>query len=283
MDADNETSRVEVLDLRSQLAADRAWLRQKGIAKLIYRDTMGALARVDVLGIREEGIRLREFVDKKHWPAIEETLEPGWAARSRDMLDRRIVPCFGDRKLTQICREAIETWYANRCGEVSSTTANKELARFKHLLARAVTWGYVKDDPSRRIRRAKEGPGRIRYLSPVERDLLLNGKDITVTATDGRTWVVRRQPNPALRLYIICALQTGARRSELVRLRWSGVDMRARMITFSKTKNKHAQSAPMTAPLHAALAALPRPLSSEAHVLPEREPKVITRAPLLAS
>src|SRR5262245_53380475 len=63
MDADNETSRVEVLDLRSQLAADRAWLRQKGIAKLIYRDTMGALARGDVLGIREEGIRLREFVD----------------------------------------------------------------------------------------------------------------------------------------------------------------------------------------------------------------------------
>ena len=34
----------------------------------------------------------------------------------------------------------------------------------------------------------------------------------------------------------------------------------------------------MTETLHAVLASLPRPLSPEAHVLPEREPKVISRA-----
>ena len=194
------------------------------------------------------------------------------------MLDRRILPAFGDRKLTQIRREMIETWYAERLGEVSATTANKELTRLKHLLARAADWGYLRDDPARRIKRAKESPGRIRYLSPEERDLLLNGKDITVTSTDGRTWAARRQPNPVLRLYILVALQTGARRSELVRLTWAGVDMRARTITFTKTKNRHARSVPMTETLHAALAALPRPLSPEAPVLPERNPKVITRA-----
>jgi len=194
------------------------------------------------------------------------------------MLDRRILPFFGDLKLTQIRREAIETWYAERLSEVSATTANKELVRFKHLLGRAVDWGYLRDDPTRRIRRAKESPGRVRYLLPEERDLLLNGTDVTVTSTDGRKWVAHRQANPTLRLYVLFALQTGARRSELVRLQWSGVDMRARTVTFSKTKNRHSRSVPMTETLHAALAALPRPLSPEAPVLPERDPKVITRA-----
>src|SRR5262249_23794832 len=167
------------------------------------------------------------------------TLEAHWANRSRDLLDRRILPFFGDLKLTQLRREAIESWYAARLGEVKVTTANKELTRLKHCLARAVEWGYLRDDPARRIKRAKEGAGRVRYLSPEERDLLLNGKDIIVTSTDGRTWVARRRPHPVLRLYIVFALSTGARRAELIRLRWSGVDMKRRMITFTETKNRH--------------------------------------------
>jgi integrase len=247
-------------------------------AKLVYRDLMGAMARGDVVGVRDEGLRLNAFTEKRYWPAVKGTLEPGWAERSRAILDSRILPHFGELKLVQIRREMIETWFTERLGQVSATTANKELARLKHLLGRAVAWGYLKAHPAHLIKRAKESPGRIRYLSPEERDLLLNGTDVTIMSTDGRTWRGRREPHPALRLYILAALHTGARRSELTRLRWADVDMRARTIRFHFTKNGHARSVPMTATLHAALAALPRPLSPEAPVLPEREPKVLSRA-----
>jgi integrase len=77
---------------------------------------------------------------------------------------------------------------------------------------------------------------------------------------------------------MLAALHTEARRSELMRLRWADVDMRTRTITFRHTKNGYARSVPMTDTLREVFAALPRPLSPEPPVLPECEPKVISRA-----
>jgi len=168
--------------------------------------------------------------------------------------DRILLPRFGDSALSGMRRESIETWYAERLGQVSATTANNELARLKHLLGRAETWGYLKSNPARSIRRSREAPGRTRYLSR-----LLNGHEATIMSSNGRTWAARREPNPALRLYVMAALQTGGRRGELVRLRWSDVDMRARTITFRHTKNGHARSVPMTYTMWSALATPPAP------------------------
>jgi integrase len=181
-------------------------------------------------------------------------------------------------KLVKLRREEIERWQAERREAVTGSTANKELMRLGHVLNRAVAWGYIRANPARGIKRAKEAPGRVRYLSPEERDKLLNGADVTVKATDGRTWTVHREPNPSLKLYILAALQTGARRGELAALTWGGVDMKARTLTFRHTKNGHARTVPMTDTLREALADLPRPLSPEARVLPERDLRVLSRA-----
>jgi integrase len=179
--------------------------------------------------------------------------------------------------VSKIRQEAIERWYADRLERVKASTANKELARLKHCLARAVAWGYLRSSPAGRVARAKESPGRVRYLEPTERALLLDGGDVTVKASDGRSWVTRREPSSVLRLYMLAALQTGARRSELVRLHWPDVDMRQRTITFRETKNGTSRTVPMTDTLRAALAALPRPLRGDGPVFPEREPKVLSR------
>jgi len=36
----------------------------------------------EVLGVREEGIRVKDFVDRHDWPAVKTTLAPVWAERS---------------------------------------------------------------------------------------------------------------------------------------------------------------------------------------------------------
>jgi hypothetical protein len=41
---------------------------------------------------------------------------------------------------------------------------NRELALLKHMLNKAVEWGYVKSNPARPVRLLKEPPGRLRYL-----------------------------------------------------------------------------------------------------------------------
>ena len=247
---------------------------------LIYRDTMTAIAKGEALGVRGEGLRLKDFVEQKYWPTVKASASLGEQVRARSIIDTQLVPCFGfgGTKLAKLRREAIERWQAERRGKVSGSTANKELQGLGHLLNRAVAWGYLKTSPARGIKRAKEAPGRTRYLSAEERETLLNGADVTVKAKDGRKWTMHRAPNPALRLYILEALQTGARRGELAALTWADVDIKARAMTFRFTKNGHARTVPMTDTLREALAALPRPLSPGARVFPDREPAVLTRS-----
>ncbi len=247
-------------------------------ARLIYRNTVAAIARGEVLGVREEGIRVRAFIDTRYWPTVKPNLSVWEQLRARSILDTQILPRFGDTKLIQLDREAIERWQAERRARVSASTANKELMRLGHLLNRAVAWRYLRANPARGIGRAKEPPGRVRYLTPEERNRLLNGADVPVKAKDGRTWVTHRTPSPTLRLYILGALQTGARRGELLSLRWGDVDFRARTVTFRRTKNGDARSVPMTETLREVLQTLPRPLNPDGSVFPQREPKVLTRA-----
>jgi integrase len=247
------------------------------VAKLVYRDKMNAIAKGEVTGIRDEHLRLRDFEKRRYWPTTAPTLSRWEAQRARSILDNQVLPRFGDLKLSALRREAIDRWQAERRAAVSSGTANKELSRLKHLLNRAVAWGYLRDSPARAIKKVKDTPGRVRYLSAEELDLLLNGRIETVKASDGRTWTVRRGPDPSLRIYIVAALQSGARRGELLNLRWNDVDMKAQTLTFRQTKNGDSRTIPMTATMRALLQELPRPLDPGAPVLPQRSPQALSR------
>lgn len=257
------------------------------------RDEPDSLQNVKVLGTVLSGLLLTPVIRYRNTTVLTCELEvldgprplrrytargSGIFDRARSILDTQILPRFGGLRLVGLRREEVERWQAERRETVSGSTANKELMRLGHLLNRAVTWGYLRASPARGIKRAKEAPGRARYLTPEERDKLLNGADVTVKAKDGRAWTTRREPNPALRLYILAALQTGARRGELAGLTWADVDMKARTVTFQQTKNGDARSVRMADTLREALQALPRPLDPGARVLPGREPAVLTRA-----
>jgi hypothetical protein len=46
-------------------------------ARLVYRDTVAKIARGEVIGVREEGIRVKDFIERKYWPAIQPTSQHG--------------------------------------------------------------------------------------------------------------------------------------------------------------------------------------------------------------
>jgi integrase len=248
------------------------------VAKLVHRDKMNAIAKGEVLGVREEGMLVRDFANSVWWPKVHPRLASDWAARVRGMLDDVILPRFGAVKLSGLRKEAVEAWAGERLADVSASSFNKELWVLKNLGKCGVEWGYLKANPAQRAKRAREPRGRVRYLEPDERDALLNGIDVTVKASDGRTWTLRQEPNAKLRLYILAALHTGARRAELLRLTWGDADMKQRTITFRNTKNGDSRTVPMTETLRSALAGLSRPLNPEAPVLPQLAPLVLTRS-----
>lgn len=227
-------------------------------AKKMYREKMTGIAKGDFLGIREEGISLKRFVEEKYWPTIKGSLSFFEERRSRSILDQHLLPRFGDFKLAKIRTEDIDRWQSERLGKVSPGTVRKEMMRMKHLLNCAVKWKYIKDSPTKGLQAVTMPPGRVRYLTPDERTTLLN------------------QARPELRLYIEAALQTGARRGELCSLRWTDIDMRTRMLSFPRTKNGETRSVPMTDTLYRLLHSLPRPLDQKALVLPALSADAVT-------
>jgi integrase len=237
-------------------------------AKLVYRDLMGSIARGDVLGTKDEGMTVATFAEKVWWPRVEPRLAPVWAERVKMwILDAVLLPVFGSTKLVALKPEAVQAWAADRIARVSASTYNKEVWVLKNITKSAAAWGYIKTDPAAQLRRMTESRGRVRYLSDDERDQLL------------------AEANPDLRLFILFALHTGARRSELLRLTWSDIDFKAGLVRFVDTKNRDSRSVPMTATLRETVAeqlklahAAASPVDPDRPVLPPREPLVLTRA-----
>ena len=249
---------LDYYDAEGKQASTKGRAPDYDTAKKLYREKMTGIAKGDFLGIREEGISLRRFVEEKYWPTMKGTLSSHEARRSRSILDQHILPRFGDYKLSKVRTEDIDRWQSERIGKASPGTVRKEMMRLKHLLNCAVKWRYIKDSPAKGLQTVIMPSGRVRYLSPEERVKLLD------------------QARPELRLYIEAALQTGARRGELCSLRWTNVDMRMRTLTFPKTKNGDCRTVPMTDTLYRLLHSLPRPLDQEAPVLPSLSPDAVT-------
>ena len=86
----------------------------------------------------------------------------------------------------------------------------------------------------------KEPPGRLRYLRPEEVESLLK------VCPDH------------LRPIVLTALNTGMRKSEILRLRWSEVDLENRKITVTQAKNNETRVIPINQTLYQELSILPR-------------------------
>jgi integrase len=83
--------------------------------------------------------------------------------------------------------------------------------------------GWIDSNAARRVQRLTEPKGRVRYLSDDERGRLLAA--------------ARSNPDPRMHLLILLAIATGARESELMRLKWSDIDLAKGLAAFNDTKN----------------------------------------------
>ena len=113
----------------------------------------------------------------------------------------------------------------------SPATCNRYISGLSVILQLCVEeWGWLEQNPARRIRRFPESEGSTRILTDEERFKLLKACHST----------------PDLYDIVLLALNTGARRSELEGLRWGEVDLKEEMVTFRKTKNGKDRTIPLS-------------------------------------
>jgi integrase len=111
-------------------------------------------------------------------------------------------------------------------------TVVRYLAALSHAFTIAVKeWGWLETNPFTRVSKPREPRGRVRFLSDDERNRLLEA--------------CRGSPNPHLYRAVVLAISTGARRMEIMSLRWPQVDFQRGVITLHETKNGDIRVLPL--------------------------------------
>ncbi len=105
------------------------------------------------------------------------------------------------------------------------------MSTLSHAFSIAVMeWGWLDDNPFRKVSTLKEPRGRVRFLDDDERKNLLEAC---------------KNHSNVLYTIVVIALSTGARKGEILSLRWSQVNLNKGMITIHHTKNNERRSIPL--------------------------------------
>ena len=93
-------------------------------------------------------------------------------------------------------------------------------------------WEWLENNPFTKIKKLKEPKGRDRYLSDKERSTLLEA--------------CKNPPYEHMHLIVIIALSTGARRNEIMNLKWPNTHLDRKQIVLRDTKNREHRVLPLS-------------------------------------
>lgn len=138
---------------------------------------------------------------------------------------------LGARNIADI--KAIDVIQARSKINGSDATKNIYLAALRHVFTVAVKeFDLLESNPLLKVTNLKNPRGRVRFLSDEERKELL-----TACEESG---------NHYLYLVVYLALTTGARKNEILSLKWSDVDLDKKLIYLHETKNGEVRTLILT-------------------------------------
>jgi integrase len=127
--------------------------------------------------------------------------------------------------------------------ERAPATVVRYLAALSHVFTIAVReWGWLEDNPMRKVRKPKEPRGRVRFLS--EDEINANGEEIEGERTRLLN-ACKKSSNTYLHTIVVLALSTGMRQGEILNLRWPDVDLNTGRIILHETKNGERRVVPL--------------------------------------
>jgi integrase len=198
--------------------------------------------------------------------------------KKRQRLLKHLAPHFTNTPLSKISGFDVERYKKARAeAGAASGTVNRELAALSHLFNKAVEWGWLDHRPAK-IRRHKEGAGRITYL--------------TVEQIARLVEAAKHDQSPHIYPFTMIGLETGMRRMEILSIRLADIDLNRRVILIPRAK-AGTREQPITASLAEVLRGyvdaapgqgwlFPSPQSATAHVMNIEKPfrRVVAEAGL---
>jgi integrase len=166
----------------------------------------------------------------KSWDGVKSRLDWWRAKAGAEMLDA-ITPA----RIAEWRDELLATPIQRGGGQRSAGDVNRTIAALSSAMTHAVKeLGWIERNPCERVTKPKEAGGRVRFLSDDELPRLLDA--------------VRASSHSDLLPAVLLALTTGARKGEILGLRWSQIDFKRRAITLhqGETKNNAGRALPLS-------------------------------------
>jgi integrase len=217
-------------ELRVYQGIDPDTRRQRWLSKTVHGTER--FARAQLVELVAEGSRARiragtvaELLDQ--WLAAASS---GWSAstvsHTRSIVDCHLKPHLGHLDLAKLTTADIDDFYAHLLragGRDDRPLAPGTVARVHGVLHRALTqavrWDWIWLNPASNATPPRVAPSEVRPPSPEQVAMLLE-------------WASRE--DPPLHCYLRLAASTGARRSQLLALRWGDVDEKRAAIAFTR-------------------------------------------------
>jgi len=148
--------------------------------------------------------------------------------------DEREVPKFlgrwFKRKLSSIQHQEVRKLHEMMFFENGRYQANRILERIKAMYNKAIEWGYATENPANGIKKYKEVK-RDRFLQPNEMKSFFES--------------LEQEPNKVARDYFKILLFTGARKTNVLAMRWEEIDFDRRVWRIPDTKNGEPLDVPL--------------------------------------
>jgi|TARA_R110000772_G_scaffold15094_4_gene43966 integrase len=127
-----------------------------------------------------------------------------------------------NRKISDISKYEIKSLHISMREKNGLYQANRMLERIRAMFNKAIEWGWEGVNPTQGIKKFKE-QSRDRYILPNEMPLLLEAVD--------------EEHNEVARDYILISLFTGARKTNVLEMRWEQIDWHNKTWRIPDTKN----------------------------------------------
>jgi len=134
---------------------------------------------------------------------------------------------------TRTTKQDAEIVNSDKKPKISPSRVNRYMAALSHAFTIAINeWEWLDHNPMSKISKLKEPRGRTRYLEDDERARLLDA--------------CKNSECKHLYLIVILAISTGARRMEILSLRWKDIDFERGQFILHETKNGERRTLPLT-------------------------------------
>ncbi len=157
-----------------------------------------------------------------------------------------IVRIVGDVRLKDFSRRHAHHFVGVRSCEVAPATVNRGMAVIKNMLTFALELEYIDAHPLHRFKHLPESQRALRIMTVEEYRTLVDAAALE---------------DQVIGAYLATLGETGLRRSEGLRLKWSDVDLRLGRLTVTESKNGRPRYIPLTRYAREWLAGLVRVIS----------------------